>query len=385
MEHIKKSTKDEKGRDFKIAIAHDFLSVLGGAERVTLALTEIFPDAPVYTLFYNEKVLSPWFKGKNIITSRLQKKAKFLNFRYKYFLPFMSKSVEEFDFSKFNVVISSSSAWMKGIITKPETLHISYCHTPTRFLWVDFANYFHEMGFLKKIFAQKIVYKLRTWDMLAADRVDFWIANSNITKQRIKKYYRHNSEIIYPPTDENKFTLSNEKKDYFLIVSRLSAYKMVDIAVDAFNKLGLNLIIIGDGAERKNLEEKAKSNIKFLGFKDDEEILKYYKECRAFIFPTFYEDFGLTPVEAMLCGKPVIAASESGSKESVVSGITGEFFEKPQSELLISAVKKFLENEKKYNPHTIRDHALKFGMENFQNKIKNFVNAKINDKGDKNG
>lgn len=388
----------------KIAIAHDFLNSIGGAERVTLALSRIFPDAPIYTLFINRRIVGDFFtpleiipnkrfsyftknrfltgfKNKKIITSSLQKKAQFLRFRHKYLLPLMPQAVEELNFTGFDVVISSESAWMKGILTKPETLHISYCHTPTRFLWVDREKYLAQqgLGFLQSFLARRMLSKIMIWDRLAADRVDYWLANSFLTKERIRKFYKKEAEVIYPPVDTSRFNLRKTKKDYFLVISRLSPYKMVDLAVLAFNKLGLNLIIIGEGSQKKELERKAKKNIKFLGFQDDEQILRYYKECRAFVFPTFYEDFGLTPVEAMACGKPVIASGVGGSRESLEEGETGEFFFKPSGDSLAEAVERFLKKEESFNPQKIREHALKFDRKVFESKIKNFVEEKYNE------
>jgi len=359
----------------KVAIAHDFLNQEGGAERVTLALSEIFPEAPIFTLFINNKKIGDAFKKKNIITSSLQKKAHVLNFRHKYLLPFIPQAVEELDFSTFDVVLSSTSAWMKGIITKPETTHISYCHTPTRFLWMNSKDYIFQqnVGFIKSFFIKRILGKIRIWDKVAADRVDYWLANSFLTKERIKKYYKKESEVIYPPVDTEKFSLSKVKKDYFLIVSRLSPYKRIDLAVDAFGKLGLNLIVIGEGSQKKELEKKAKSNIKFLGFLNDQEVLKYYKECRAFVFPSFDEDFGLTPVEAMACGKPVIAAGRGGTRETIKEGITGEFFLKPTVDSLISTANEFIKNEENFRPEKIREEVLKFDKKSFSEKIKNFA------------
>lgn len=362
----------------KVAIAHDFLNQIGGAEKVTLALSEIFPEAPIYTLFFNPQGAGKIFSNKKIITSSLQKKAKLLKFRHKYLLPFMAKAVEEFNFTGFDVVISSQSAWMKGILTKPETFHISYCHTPTRFLWSDTTEYLAQqnLGYLKKFFVQRVINNLRIWDRLASERVDYWIANSFFTKRRIKKYYQKEAEVIYPPVDISRFKLSKEKKDFFLVVSRLSPYKQIELVIDAFNKLGLKLFVIGEGSQKRDLERKAKSNIKFFGFLSDDEVLKYYSECRAFIFPTFREDFGLTPIEAMACGKPVIAAGIGGSRETVKEGITGEFFSKPDPDYLIGAIRLFLKKEKSYKPQDIRNHALRFDKKIFFSKIKRLVENK---------
>ncbi len=364
----------------KVAIAHDFLNQYGGAEKVTLSLAEIFREAPIFTLFCNWQKAGRLFHNKKIITSSLQKKAEFLNFRHKYLLPFMPQAVEELDFSQFDVVISSSSSWIKGILTKPETVHISYCHTPTRFLWIDFAEYLRQqnLGFFLKGIANRILEKARIWDKVAADRVDYWVANSNLTKERIRKYYQKESQVVYPSVDTEKFALSKVKKDYFLIVSRLSPYKMVDLAVDAFNDLGLKLVVIGEGSQKQELIKKAKNNITFLGFLPEKEVLKYYKECRAFIFPSFNEDFGLTPIEAMSCGKPVVAAGKGGSRETVVEGETGEFFNEPSCQSLKGAINRFIRDEKKFKPEKIREHALKFDEKVFKQKIKNFIEEKYN-------
>ncbi|OIP23107.1 glycosyltransferase family 4 protein [bacterium CG_4_10_14_0_2_um_filter_33_32] len=364
----------------KIVIVHDFLNSFGGAERVTSEISDIFKDAPIYTLFANSKITDKFFKDKKIITSSLQKKAEALGFRHKYLLPFMPRAVEEFNLYDFDIVISSSSAWGKGVITKPETIHISYCHTPTRFLWVDRGDYIKQqnLGFIKNYFVSKILDKIKIWDRLAADRVDYWIANSLVTQDRIKKYYRKESVIIYPPVDTDKFYISNHKKDFFLIVSRLSPYKNISLAVDVFNELGLELVVIGEGPQKQELIAKAKDNIKILGFKSDEEVIKYYQECRAFVFPTFNEDFGLTPVEAMACGKPVIAAGKGGTRETIVEDKTGIFFEEPTKESLKKAINKFLEDENRYNQNDIREHALKFSKNEFDQRIKDFVKDKYN-------
>lgn len=359
----------------KVAIAHDFLNVFGGAERVTLALSKIFPKAPIYTLFYNEKKVGEYFSGKKIITSSLQQKVKFLGFRHKYLLPLMPRAVEEFDFRDVDVVISSQSAWMKGIITKPETVHISYCHTPTRFLWTETESYLSQQGIgtFKKWLVLKMIFKIRLWDKLASDRVDYWIANSEFTRARIEKYYRKKATVIYPPVDISKFFKGDNKKDYFLIVSRLSSYKNISLAVDVFNELSLPLRIIGEGQDKIGLEKKAKSNIKFLGYQSDENVVKAYQEARVLIFPTFNEDFGLTPVEAMACGTPVIAAGQGGSKETVIEGQTGEFFYENNKKSLTKAVNRFIKNEKSYRIEDMKARAEEFSQDKFEENINNYV------------
>jgi len=359
----------------KVALIHDFLNVLGGAERVLKSLSKIYPEAPIYTLFVNRKNIGDFLSDKKIVTSSLQKKAEFLGFRNKYLLPFLAKAVEEFDFKDYDVVISSQSAWTKGIITKPETIHISYCHTPTRFLWTESSQYLnqHHLDPIRRYFVKKMLYRARIWDMLASDRVDYYLANSKITQKRIKKYYRQDSKVIYPPVNIEKFSPSLNKKDYFLIVSRLSPYKQIDLAVKAFNQLGLPLIIVGEGEQKKELQQMAKSNIKITGYLSDKEMVKYYQEARALIFPTFDEDFGLTPVEAQSCGTGVIAAGRGGSTETIIEGKTGEFFRKATPKSLIKAVERFINNEKKYKPDEIITQAEKFSENHFIKNIKEFV------------
>jgi len=268
----------------KPALVHDWLKGIGGAERVLIELHKIFPEAPIYTLLHDPAAWNRHIPQERIRVSGLGRLPAFVRNRRRWLLPFLPVAAEGIDLRDFDVVISSSSAWAKGILTKPETVHISYCHTPTRFLWSDTTEYLEQqkLGSIKGMIVRRMLSRLRLWDRLAVDRVDYWVTNSLVTKERIKKYYRKDAEVIYPPVDTARFRLSKMKKDFFLVVSRLSPYKMVGLAVDAFNKLGLDLVVIGEGSERSELEKRAKSNIKFLGFQNDEEVLRYYEECRAF-------------------------------------------------------------------------------------------------------
>lgn len=343
-----------------------------------MSLHKLYPQAPIYSLLYDEKKMKRYFPEAKIRTSFLNKFPKFIRKRKKYLLPFLPTAAETFDLRDFDIVISSSGSFVKGIITKPKTVHICYCHTPTRFLWDWYYNYLQEnkIGKVKKIFLIPLLHYLRMWDKTAAERVDYFIANSENTAKRIKKFYNRESKVIYPPATTGKskvHKVKNQKiqrfhKNYFLIVSRLTPYKKIDIAIEAFNKLELPLIIIGDGGDRKRLEKMAEKNIKFLGFQPEEKIAEYYQNCQAFIFPG-EDDFGITPVEAMSFGKPVLAYRKGGALETIIEGETGEFFDDPIPEILADGVRRIKNNCDSYNAEKIKKQAEKFSEEEFERKI----------------
>ena len=362
----------------RIAIVHDFMIKLGGAEKVLQVLHKIFPDAPIYTLLYDKEGTRGIFAGNDykIITSSLQKKPSFLRKRSKLLLTKYPQAIEEFDFSGFDLVISNSNSFAHGIITRPETLHICYCYSPTRYLWDWHFEYLAENNIKNNLFGIAIKSRLsqiRIWDKLSADRVDYFIAQSKTVQERIKKYYRKDSAIIFPPTDILKIPISpNKSKDFYLIVSRLSPYKRIDLAIVAFNKLGYPLLIVGDGSDRARLEKLAKSNIKFLGFVNDEKVYKLMGESKALIFPG-EEDFGLTPIETMATGRPVIAYQKGGVTETIVNGKTGIFFAQNSSKSLIDAVKQFENKIDSFKPADCISQAEKFSEKVFTKKIKSAV------------
>ncbi|TSC54415.1 MAG: group 1 glycosyl transferase [Microgenomates group bacterium LiPW_31] len=353
----------------RVALVYDRVNKIGGAERVLEALHEIFPNAPLYTAVYNPKT-APWAEKFNVIPSFLNKFpfAKRSHEVYPWLTPL---AFESFNFDEYDIVISVTSEAAKGTITKPKTLHICYCLTPTRYLWSGYEDYFKNEVF--RFFTKPVVSYLRRWDKVAAQRPDVYIAISENVKKRIKKYYGRDSEVIYPPVDIDKFPISNFQfpiGEYFLIVSRLVPYKKVDIAIQAFNKLGLPLKIIGVGREMGRLKRMAKKNIEFLGQLTDSQLLSYYQRCQAVIFPQ-EEDFGLVPLEAQACGKPVIAYRGGGALETVIESKTGEFFEKQTSESLGVAVKNF--KPEKYNPEDCRKQAEKFDIKIFKKKWKTYL------------
>jgi len=365
----------------KIAIVHDFLTYFGGAERVLMSLHKLYPNAPIYTLLYDKNKMQQYFPEAKIKSSFLNKFPKFFKKRKKYLLPFMPTAAETFDLRDFDIIISSSSSFAKGIITKPKAIHICYCHTPTRFLWDWHYNYLKENKIkgIKKIFILPILHYLRMWDKSAADRVDYFIANSEHTAKRIRKFYGRESEVIYPPcvtkSPQPPLQKREQRNNYFLIISRLSPYKKIDIAVEAFNKLELPLVIIGEGSDRKRLEKMANKNIEFLGFQSEEKIKQYYENCYAFIFPG-EDDFGITPIEAMSFRKPVLAYRKGGALETIIEGETGEFFDDPIPEILADGVRRLKNNYNKYNSEKIRKQAEKFSEGVFEEKIREFVDEK---------
>lgn len=363
----------------KIALVHDFLTRLGGAERVLKALSELFQKAPIYTLLYDEAKVGSQFPSSKIITSRLQKLPSLLRSRPRYLLPLMPRVIEEWDFSKFDLVISSNSAFSHGIITPPQTHHICYFHSPMRYAWDWTHEYRREqrVGPLRQIAIAYLLKKIRMWDQTAADRADTYIANSHNVKHRIKKYYRQDATVIYPPVDTERFQISRHHEDFFLIVSTLTPYKRIDLAIQLFNKIRKKLVIIGDGAQKTFLENIAGDGIEFLGFCDDATKTEYLKNCRALIFPG-EEDFGITPVEAMACGKPVLAYGRGGVRESVIEGVTGEFFNEPTVASLEDGLAKLIRNERNFNPLVCRKQARKFSKEVFMEKMKEIVKKVCN-------
>jgi glycosyltransferase involved in cell wall biosynthesis len=364
----------------KVAIVHDFLVQRGGAERVLKEISLMYPEAPIFTLLYDEQKMRGMFKDREIHSSYLQKFPKFLRKKYQWLLPFFPVIPETFDLREYDLVISSSGAWSKGIVTKLDTIHIAYLHSPMRFVWDYNEKYVKETKFGKMNFLARIIFNyLRIWDRLAADRPDYLIANSVYTQKRIEKYYRRDSEIIYPPVSlslEEKNALKLPIVDYYLVVSRLSAYKKVAVVVEAFNKLGLPLVVIGTGEQEKYLKKIAKENVHILGWQSDAIIERYYRDAKAFIFPA-EDDFGITPVEAMLAGVPVIAYRKGGVLETVQEGITGEFFDAQTPEVLADGVRRFLDNADNYDKAIIRQRGEEFSRERFQDEFKKFVDEKM--------
>lgn len=357
----------------KIALVHDYLVQYGGAERVLEAFTELFPYAPIYTLIHDDEAMHGQFRDKRIYTSFLQE-MPFSRKRHRFFPPLMPLAIEEFDFSKYDIVLSDSSSYAKGIITRPETLHICYMHTPMRYAWDDCQKYTQDFGFpaLIKKLVPFFMSPIRLWDKASADRVDLILANSQFVAKRIRKYYHKEAVVIHPPVNIGQFYIApkEERKDYFLMVGRLIAYKRHDIAIEAFNRLGLPLKIIGRGPEMKRLQKLAGPTIEFLGRVPEEDLPRYYAECRGFIFPQ-EEDFGIVAIEAMASGRPLIAYRGGDIVEHMEEGKMGVFFDEQTPEAIVRAVRAFDEN--RYDVGYIRSRMERFDKERFKATMKDYV------------
>jgi len=339
----------------KIAIVCDWLTTPGGAVKVIHSIHTLFPQAPIYTTLF-DPVRNKHFTEANIRTSYLQK----LRFKkHQILLPFMPSIFENFNLDEFDIVISSSHSCAKGIITRPSTLHICYCHSPMRYAWEDSINYInaYSTNLLVKKIAPLFLHKIRLWDRLSADRVDYFIANSRHVQQRILKYYRRPSTVIHPFVNMGQFNPGKERGDYYLAVGRLTNYKKFDLLIETFNELGYRLKIAGTGSHEKKLKKMAKNNFNFLGYVDDDRLAELYGNARALIFPQ-QEDFGIIPLEAMAAGCPVIAYAGGGALETVVDGESGIFFHEQTPASLKKAISNF--EKKNFDPQKIRLHAEKF-------------------------
>lgn len=355
----------------KIALVHDHLTQDGGAERVLQALKELYPQAPIFTLIFDAPRTNQFFAGQPIRTSFLQK-LPFGVRGHQWWLPVMPAAIEHLDLMDYDVVISSASSFAKGILTRPGAVHICYCHTPTRYLWLDTHNYLKELqvsDWIKNILPLTLK-KLRQWDKMAADRVDYFIANSAEVKKRIKKYYQRDSTVIYPPVDIDRFYISQQPKEYYLAGGRLVPYKRLDIVIRAFSRLGVPLKVFGVGPEMKRLKLLAKENIEFIGRVSDADKPKLFADCIAYINPQD-EDFGITAVEAMASGRPVIAYRAGGALETMVDGVTGTFFDEQWWEELADAVIRF--RPEHYQAEKIRAHAYNFSTDKFKKNISELV------------
>ena len=363
----------------KVALVHDYLNQMGGAERVVMAFHQIFPDAPIYTSIYDQQRVDPAYKEMDIRTSFMQK-FPLVTRHHQPYLPFYPFAMESLDLRDYELVLSSSSAFGKGVITRPGTMHICYCHTPMRWCW-NYREYVEreQLGGMARRVLPLLITGLRVWDQVSAMRVDHFIANSPVVAERIQKYYRRDAVVIPPPVEVSRFSFdpATEVEDYFLIISRLIPYKRIDLAIEACNRLRLPLVIIGAGRDLERLKRLAGPTIRFLGRLSDQDVLHYYARCRALLFPG-EEDFGITPLEMQACGRPVIAYGSGGALASVVEGITGVFFYEQTVDSLATALASF--DERRYEPQTIRSHALEFDMPRFHRRILQFIEAKMNER-----
>lgn len=356
----------------KMALVHDYLvQGIRGAERVVDVLHEMYPDAPVYTLLYDPERMEERLREWDIRTSLLQDIPGALRlYKMLYFL--MPVGIEYLDLSEYDLVLSSSCGWSKSAPQREDALHVSYVHSPARFLWFWADEYIRTLRVngLVKLLVRATLPPLREWDRRTAMRPQHLVCNSETTRRRIREAWGREAEVIHPPCDTNKFTPGAEQDEYFLVVCTLNPYKRVDIAVEAFNRLGLPLVVVGDGPELEFLRERARGNVTLVGKVSDQEIVNYYARCRAFIMPQ-EEDFGIAPLEAQACGRPVIAFRAGGALETVRENETGLFFDEQSSQALMEAVQRF--DTMQFRPEACRAQAERFSIDRFRRRLGEYV------------
>lgn len=355
----------------RVALVHDYLTQFGGAERVLEALMERYPNAPVFTLVYDREKLGG-IDERRLRPSFLQKLPAARR-SHRYFpLALMPMAIEQFSLKDFDVVLSATHSFSKGLIPHPSTLHISYCFTPTRYAWDDSHKYvrdFSQSAIFQR-FAPLALSYIRQWDYYASQRVTSYVTLSNHVARRIKKYYHRDAAVIYPPVDVKRFAVSKHHEGYYLVVSRLMPYKRVDLAIEACERLGRPLKVVGTGPEMESLRQRAGSHTEFLGFVSDKDLVGLYQNARAFVFPQ-EEDFGIAPLEAAASGKATIAYRAGGAVETIVDGKTGVFFDQQSVASLVDAIKEF--EHYRFDPLAIRAHADKFSRERFLQEMGDFV------------
>ena len=363
----------------KKALIHDWFSTYAGAEKCVESFTNIWDDFEIYSLidFLSDADRDKILKGKRAHTSFIQK-LPFAKDKYRNYLPLFPLAIEQFDLSGYDVVLSSSHAVAKGVLTHSNQLHIAYVHTPIRYAWDLYHQYLRESGLdrgLKGVLAKYFLHKIRLWDASTANRVDHYLANSRYIARRIKKTYSKPSDVIYPPVDVDKFTLREAKEEFYLTASRMVPYKKIDLIVEAFSQTDKKLLVIGDGPDMAKIKSKAGKNVELLGFADDETMADLMGRAKAFVFAA-EEDFGITPVEAQACGTPVICFGRGGARETVRDGESGLYFMEQNTKELLAAVAKFEQNYDKFEPTKIRENSLKFSRARFEAEIKSYVEKK---------
>lgn len=367
--------KKDENKPPKIALAHDFLLAWGGAERTFKVLAEAYPDAPIYTLLADTDFVKKHFPGREIRTSFLQKLPLWIRRRHRFLLPLYSIAVEAIDLRDFDLVISSSGAWMKGLVTRLHTRHIAYLHSPMRYVWDAQERYLRETGHERSLVLRVFLSYLRVWDRQSAERPDVLLVNSKFTERRIEKYYRRGSIVVYPPATalhEGVSVEAGDKGETFLIVARLTRSKRVDTVIEAFNRLELPLFVVGTGPEEKRLRELAGPTIHFAGAINDDELAQAYTSARAVLQPS-EEDFGIVVAEAFSFGVPVIALRGGAADELIKPGITGELYTGGTSEMVADGVRRFLEHEQAYQAGVIREHTAEYSRQQFLNGIQSIA------------
>ncbi|PKM76803.1 MAG: glycosyl transferase [Firmicutes bacterium HGW-Firmicutes-15] len=369
----------------RAALVHDWVVTPGGAERCLAVFHELYPKAPLYTLFYNDKEIRKLgFAQEEVQASFLQGKKTILE-RYRNFLPLFPYAIEQLDLSDYDLILSSSHCVAKGVLTRADQLHICYCHTPVRYAWDLTHRYLQENSLtrgLKSTIARMVLHYLRMWDIQSSNRVDYFIANSHYTARRIWRAYRREATVIYPPVDLEIFPLLEKKENYFLFVSRLVPYKQAELVIETFNRTGNELKVVGDGPQLNRCHRLSGKNVEIMGYRTGSELAEIMGRARALIFAAD-EDFGITPVEAQACGTPVIAFGRGGVTETVIPAngnnwdqATGIFFFEQTVSQLECAIGQFLDWEGNFNPLVIRHNAERFNSLRFKADVQAFINSK---------
>ena len=374
-------------QDLRVAIVHHWFISRAGGERVVDIMARIFPTADLFTLFLDKQKLPPALLQHKITTSFLDK-SRFAQRAHRHFLPFYPLAVEMLDLGGYDLIISSDSGPMKGVVTDPSSTHICYCYSPMRYLWDGHSAYLRDMSPLARSLFRVVSHYVRNWDYSAAQRVDHFIAVSRYVALRIRKYYRRDSTIIYPPIDTSQGFLASQHEDYYLAVGRLVPYKRTDILIEACCKLGRKLVIVGDGPEIKRLKKNSGHNIEFLGEVDEGQLRDVYARCRALLFAAD-DDFGMVPLEVQSYGRPVIAFGKGGALETVVgdypslhkedtseaTGMTGIFFPEQTADSLARAILFFESIEERFVPKQIQLHARRFDTSIFVSRMRDYISG----------
>ncbi len=361
----------------KVAIVHYWLVNMRGGERVLEALLDIYPDADIYTHVVDHTSISAKISRRVVATTFIQKLPGSKKL-YQNYLPLMPMALEQLNLQAYDLIISSESGPAKGVIVRPDALHVCYCHSPMRYLWDQYYLYHQKASWLKRWLMPPLIHQLRIWDQVSAQRVDSFIANSTFVSQRINKYYRRPSKVIFPPVNIDDFSLAQQTQDYYLMVGQLTAYKNPHLAIEAFNHNGKPLIVIGDGECLPRLQKQAKDNIRFLGYQPYVKIKDYYRHCKAVVFPAV-EDFGMVPVEAMASGRPVIALKKGGALDTVCEALSGVFFSRENAQSLNQAIEVFEQNQHKFDPGQIRQHSKKFDVAQFKRQMQEHISGLFTD------
>jgi glycosyltransferase involved in cell wall biosynthesis len=365
----------------KVALVHDWLTGMRGGERCLEVFCELFPDADLFTLLHVPGSVAPVIERRRVVTSFIQRLPDAVE-RYRSYLPFFPAAVSRFDLRGYDLILSSSHAVAKGVHVPPGALHVCYCFTPMRYVWDLYDEYFGTgAGVLTRAFMPPVAAALRRWDRRTAARVHHFLAISRFVADRIRRAYGRDADVIHPPVDVARFRIEESVGDFYLVVSALTPYKRIDLAVEAANRLGRRLLVVGTGPEERRLRALGASTVQFLGWRDDAEVADLYARCRALIFPTL-EDFGITPLEAMASGRPVIALGHGGALETVVppggeDPPTGLLFERQTVDDLVRAIEELERTPGRFEPKALRRRAEAFDRPIFKERVRSYLEARL--------